>query len=99
MFVRQSQLDAVQMKQLIPAGLVDAPAKAYRERFATRMRELLEATQPVFATFSQHDREHGVVNDDAEWSASMVEGTSLAQAIGAWYRDPCGPGHRRIEQP
>lgn len=98
LFVRQSQADAVQLKGLIPPGETDDAANAYRWRFTASMREKL-ASLPRTAVFSPLDTEHGVINSNAEWNASIVDGTPLPSAIGAWYRDPCNSMLHLIEQP
>jgi hypothetical protein len=99
LFVRQSQLDLVQLKRLIAPSEMDTAAKAYRERFAGQMRKLLGQLGPSYAVFSPHDNKHGVVADDAAWSAAGLDGTSLPAAVGAWYRDPCTASVKRIEVP
>jgi hypothetical protein len=98
LFIRQSQADAVQLKGLIPPTEKDAPANDYRRRFADQMRTQLLGL-PGVAVFSPLDTEHGVINDNAEWNASIVDGTVLPAAIGAWYRDPCGTMLQRVEVP
>lgn len=54
---------------------------------------------PGVAVFSPYDKEHGVINDNAEWNASIVDGTALPAAIGAWYQDPCGQMLERVAVP
>jgi hypothetical protein len=98
LFIRQSQADAVQLKALIPPGEKDENANAYRRRFAASMREPLSHL-PRVAVFAPLDTEHGVINSNDEWNASVVEGTPVPSAIGAWYRDPCNSMFPRIEQP
>jgi hypothetical protein len=98
LFVRQSQADAVQLKALIPPTEQDASADAYRGRFVASMRTQLSSLQQV-AVFAPLDTEHGVINSNAEWNASIVDGTPLPTAIGAWYSDPCNSMIQRIEQP
>ncbi|WP_158502230.1 pectin acetylesterase-family hydrolase [Vitiosangium sp. GDMCC 1.1324] len=98
LFIRQSQADGVQLKGLIPPSENDANANAYRQRFTESMRARLSGLQQV-AVFAPLDTEHGVINDTDEWNASIVNGTLLPAAIGAWYRDPCNSMLQRIEQP
>jgi hypothetical protein len=99
LFIRQSQLDAVQLKQFIGPDQKGTAADAYRERFATQIRTLLGQTPAHDGVFSTHDRAHGIVNDDAEWKAGAIGDLTVTQAIGAWYRDPCSAAARNIQQP
>lgn len=98
LFIRQSQADSVQLKQLIPPSEKDDNANAYRSRFAASMRERLSGL-PQVAVFAPLDTEHGVINSNSEWNASKVDGTPLPAAIGAWYRDPCNSMLKLIQQP
>jgi hypothetical protein len=99
LFVRQSQLDAVQLKRLISPGDKSTEANAYRERFAAEMRTLLGKLAPAIGVYSPHDKQHGVINDTMEWSAQSVGGKKLPPTIGAFYRDPCGAAEKDIETP
>lgn len=98
LLIRQSQLDAVQLKQLVAPSDKSAEAKAFRGRFAAKMREALGQVGPAFAVFSPLDSQHGVIND-AAWSTQIVNGTSLVSAVSAYYRDPCSGGAKLIESP
>lgn len=98
LFVRQSQADAVQLKALIPPTEQDADAHAYRLRFEASMRTQLSSLQQV-AVFAPLDNEHGVINSNDEWNASIVDQTPLPTAIGVWYRDPCNSMISLIAQP
>lgn len=97
MFVRQSQLDAVQTKRLIDPEDRSPPAVAYRERFGARMRAVLAGLPAHFGVFSSHDAEHGIMSSTAGWTATSVDGVVLREAFGAWYRDPCAGVTKRIE--
>lgn len=96
MFIRQSQLDAVQTKRLIDPLDTSEPARAYRERFGAAMRETLAGLAPRFSVFSTHDSRHGVMSTTEGWTALTVDGVALRDAVGAWYRDPCAGGGKRI---
>ena len=89
LFVRQSQLDAVQLKRLIPASETDMPAKAFRQRFAAEMRNQLGLIGPQYAIFSPLDNMHGVINSTSEYTSSTVGTKKLPPTLAAWYRDPC----------
>lgn len=95
--MRQSQLDPVALGRLIPASVIrerGGPVDAYRGRYAAAMRAQLAASPPPTSVFSTFDTEHGVVNNDAEWAAQAIGGTSLRDAVGAFYRAPCSPALR-----
>lgn len=94
-FVRQSQLDAVQTKRLIDPADTSAPAQAFRERFGGRMREELTALGPGFTVHSSHDADHGVMSTTEGWLGLGVDGVALRDAVGQWAREPC-PGRQRI---
>lgn len=88
-FVRQSQLDAVQVKRLIDPLDTSAPASAFRERFAASMRGALAALAESHGVHSSHDSLHGVMNTTEGWTTLAVDGVTVRDAVGAWYRDPC----------
>lgn len=96
MFIRQSQTDGVQTKQLIDPDDRSAAASAYRERFGAQMRSVLAGLSRQFSVFSTHDSKHGVMNTTAGWTNLAIDGTVLRDAVGAWYRDPCRGGGKRI---
>ncbi len=96
-FVRQSQLDAVQVNRLIDPADQTAPARAYRERFGAEMRRVHAALPAHFGVFSTHDAGHGIAASTAGWTTRAVGGVILRDAFGAWYRNPCAPGGRHIE--
>lgn len=96
-FIRQSQLDAVQMNRLIDPADQSAPARAYRERFGAEMRRVQAALPSHFGAFSTHDAEHGMAGTREGWTMRAVGGVILRDAFGAWYRDPCAPGSKHIE--
>lgn len=97
MFIRQSQLDAVQTKRLIDPEDLSPPARAYRERFGAAMRSALGGLPAPFGVFSTHDSEHGVMNTTEGWTQLAIDGVVLRDAFGAWYRNPCVGVTRRIE--
>jgi O-palmitoleoyl-L-serine hydrolase len=97
MFIRQSQLDAVQVDRLIDAADRSPPARAYRERFGAEMRRVLAGLPSHFGAFSTHDAEHGMASTTEGWTTRAVGGVILRDAFGAWYRDPCAPGGKHIE--
>ncbi len=94
MFIRQSQLDAVQTGKLIDAADKSPSATAYRERFGAQMRATLAGLPAHFSVFSTHDAEHGMMS---EWTTTSIGGVTLRDAVGAWYRNPCRGGGKRIE--
>lgn len=96
MFIRQSQLDAVQTKRLVDPLDTSAPARAYRERFGAAMRTTLAGLAPRFSVFSTHDAQHGVMSTTEGWTSLSVDGVTLRDAVGAWYREPCAGGGKRI---
>lgn len=90
-FVRQSQLDHVQLDRLIPAdqqGQRGGPVDAYRGRFAAKMRDTLSALPPRYAELSTFDMQH-VMIDGPAWLTIAVDGTPLESAIAAFYQAPC----------
>lgn len=97
MFVRQSQLDAVQTKQLIDPEDDSRPAAAYRERFGAAMRQTLAGLPAHFGVFSTHDAQHVIMTTTEGWTSRAVDGVALRDAFGAWYRNPCAGVTRRIE--
>lgn len=97
MFVRQSQLDPVQLNRLIDPADQTAPARAYRQRFAAEMRRVHAALPSHFGAFSTNDAEHGMAGSTEGWTTRAVGGVILRDAFGAWYRNPCAPGGKHIE--
>lgn len=97
MFVRQSQLDAVQTKRLIDPEDTSRPAVAYRERFGATMRQTLAGLPAHFGVFSGHDAEHVIMTTTEGWTSRAVDGVVLRDAFGAWYRNPCAGVTKRIE--
>lgn len=89
LFLRQSELDGVQLKLLgLARTNMTTAANAYRMRFVTRMLEKLDML-PDVAAFVSRDAQHGIINDDAAWQAGNVGTAMLPATFGAWYRDPC----------
>lgn len=95
-FVRQSQQDSVQIKQHGAGPGSPGPVQAYRDRFAARMRNQLAALSDRFSVFSTNDSLHVVMDTTAAWTTMAVGGVVLRDAFGAWYRDPCAGGAKRI---
>jgi hypothetical protein len=95
LFIRQSQLDHVQLDRLIPTDLQSqhgGPVDAYRGRFAAKMRDTLtalpDAVSPHYAEFSTFDMQH-VMIDGPAWLTITVDNTPLEAAIAAFYQAPC----------
>jgi hypothetical protein len=97
LLIRQSQLDPIQLKQLIDPSQKDTAAKAFRQRFAAAMRATLAQTPAQVWVFSTTDAHHGVVNDDTTWTGAVVDGTRLPAAVHAFYEAPCAPAVKLIE--
>jgi Pectinacetylesterase len=97
LFVRQSMADGTQTKAFIDSTEQGPNADAYRRRFWAALHAELAAVTDT-AVFATADSKHGVVGTDA-WGSFAVDGTNLVEAVGAWYRDPCGQRRSRIAQP
>lgn len=97
--IRQSQQDATMMARFVEPRDVSAPAQAYRDRLAAAMRVTFADLDPRYHLFSTFDDLHTVVIADRGWVDLSVDGTRLREAVGAWYRDPCAPGPRRVGTP
>jgi hypothetical protein len=80
----------VPLGQLIDTNDKSAPAVAFRKRFAQAIPARLE-TLDGYAVWASNDKQHGVVNANAEWSVSTVNGLLLPASIGGWYQAPCTP--------
>lgn len=88
-FVRQSQLDPVQIRRLIDPEDTSAPAQAFRERFGARMREVLAALGPRYSVHSSHDALHGIIGTTDGWTVHSVGGVVVRDAVGSWAKQPC----------
>ena len=96
LFIRQSQADDVQINQHGAGPGTPGPVQAYRDRFGAQMRARLAGLSERFAVFSTDDSQHGVIGETAAWTGLAVDGVVLHDALGAWYRDPCAGGAKRI---
>lgn len=97
--IRQSQQDATMMARFVAPADVSAPAQAYRDRLAAAMRASFVELDPRYHVFSTFDDLHTVVIADRGWVNLEVEGAALREVVGAWYRDPCAPGPKRVATP
>lgn len=99
LFIRQSEYDKVQLKQLLEQGSgTPAQLQAYRMRFAQSLAQRL-MTLTGISIFATNDNEHGVINDNALWTTSTVDGLLLPATVGSWYRTPCAPPLVHIATP
>lgn len=99
LFIRESQLDKVQIKNFIDSTQISAAAQAYRQRWAANMRQDLGQVPSQHAVFSPYDNQHGEVSDDGLWQTTTVDSLIMRNAVGAWYRDPCTSNTKSIQQP
>lgn len=96
-FLRQSQLDPNQLERLISPTDVSPAAQAFRGRFVDELRTQLELVAEPHSVFASLDTAHTVIPNDFLWATSQIDGTSVRDAVGTWYREPCSPV-RVIEQ-
>ena len=103
-FIRQSQDD--RMLLLLYSGIQPnvalrthaAGAAAYLRYFATRMARALATADPWHSVYSTEDTNH-VMMETAEFTATQGRftagsdtlSTTIAAALGQWYRRPCPP--------
>lgn len=93
-FVRQSLADGNQTANFVAANDQSAPTNAYRLRLWSELWRQLAAVTKT-AVFGTPDARHGVLGH-ADWDTLAVDGVTLPEAIGQWYRDPCGNRSSRI---
>ena len=75
----------------------DAAERGYIQRYAARTRELLGNTDAVHSCFADYNFNH-VTAQSSETGVLTITGTSLRDAIDAFYRRPCTP-QRLVEAP
>jgi hypothetical protein len=98
LFIRESQLDKVQLKNFI-LGNVNTAGDAYRERFGARMRDDLGQVGSRYAVFSPYNNDHGEMGDSTLWSTITIGGRVMRDAVSSWYKDPCNATHHDIQMP
>jgi hypothetical protein len=99
LLVVDSQLDSNQLADFGVRNATNPDAVAFAQRYAAAKRVSFGALDPRYGLFSLLSTVHVLINKREAWPTAAVDGVTLRDTVGRWYRDPCAPTPRVIDQP